>query len=157
MSNSLCPLVTAASPLSNHACAGLPRYKKSPYIATRIVTRRALPRKFSSTPHRQQRRKPDLLGLDLVVAASAVPQHSPQNTEDPLVGPTPSLTATEAVEVQLRALEDDDTPWPGHGVQTGEQRGGSRVSFERRRRRPFLLSTFSSPPPLSLSLENLKQ
>lgn len=67
----------------------------------------------------RQRRKPDLLDLfDLIVAASAAPQHSPQNTEDPLVGPSPSLSATEAVEVQLRALEADDTPWPGHGVQT---------------------------------------
>ena len=119
MPQSFCSLATANLPLSSRINAGVPRYDTSARAATRIAAQKMLSRKLSAAPNglQRSRRKPD---LDLSVASAVPPQHSPQNTDDPLVGPSPSLSATEAVEVQLRALENDDDPWQGHGVQTGE-------------------------------------
>jgi hypothetical protein len=37
--------------------------------------------------------------------------YNPQNTDAPLVQPSPSLTAEEAVRVQLDAVQNNDTPW----------------------------------------------
>jgi len=75
----------------------------------------------SSTPSASLLRRTANLDLLLVVRSSPPQKFNPQNTEDPLIVPSPSLTATEAVEVQLRALEKDDEPWPGHGVQVREK------------------------------------
>ena len=109
----------AASPLSNRINAGLPRCVTSTCAATKTGAKKELSRKLQSSAlfgQQGRKRRPDLV----VVSASAAPppQHSPQNTENPLVGPSPTLSANEAVEVQLRALENDDSPWQGHGVQT---------------------------------------
>jgi hypothetical protein len=37
---------------------------------------------------------------------------------DPLTLPGTSLSAPAAVAVQVAALATNDTPWPGHGIQT---------------------------------------
>lgn len=137
----------AFSPVSSQLSARESRCSFSPRLVTRMKTQDALQsKKFTSKLHQRRRSKPALdLGL-LVASASPPPQHSPQNTEDPLVGPSPSLTATEAVEVQLRALEKDDEPWQGHGVQTGED------DILVLKFRVFLLFFFERRPPcLSLS------
>lgn len=43
--------------------------------------------------------------------------YNPQNTPQALVLPSAKFTAAEAVERQLEALQQNDTPWPGHGIQ----------------------------------------
>lgn len=51
-------------------------------------------------------------------AASSGVERLPQNTENPLALPTPSLSPLQAVAAQLDALSADqlDAPWPLHGV-----------------------------------------
>ena len=122
------PRATASSPLSSRIDAALPLCDTSARAVTEFVAKTRLSEKLWRAPSglRRRRRRPRsndpafdlLLGVPLVAPAASPPNHSPQNTENPLVGPDPSLTATEAVEIQLRALESDDTPWSGHGVQT---------------------------------------
>jgi hypothetical protein len=120
---SFCPRATAASPLSSRTNAGVPTYDKIPRAAIEFVAQGKLTKKSSRTLHGLRRRNPaPVLALDHAggASASSPPRHSPQNTDDPVAAPAPSLSATEAVEIQLRALENDDSPWQGHGVQTGE-------------------------------------
>ena len=43
---------------------------------------------------------------------------TPQNTPPPQVLPNTALDAPGAVAAQVAALSANDTPWPGHGIQT---------------------------------------
>ena len=50
--------------------------------------------------------------------AAGPPAWSQQNTPNPLALPDPALSAPAAVTAQVTALATNDTPWPGHGIQT---------------------------------------
>eukprot|EP00887_Chlorella_sp_A99_P005826 scaffold1.g5826.t1 len=50
--------------------------------------------------------------------ASSAFRENPQNVDQPLVLPSPTLSAEEAVRVQLDALAQNDAPWANHGLQT---------------------------------------
>jgi hypothetical protein len=45
------------------------------------------------------------------------PSWNPQNTDQPLVLPSPQFTADECVSTQLDALSKSNEPWQGHGIQ----------------------------------------
>ena len=50
-------------------------------------------------------------------------RYNPQNTDQPLILPSPSLDAIETVRVQLSALERCNDPWPNHGIQLAYEFG----------------------------------
>ncbi|KAK9818881.1 hypothetical protein WJX74_007479 [Apatococcus lobatus] len=60
------------------------------------------------------------------------PRESPQNVDEPVVLPSKDLSPEQTVQVQLEALQNNDHPWPSHGVQTmyefGEDIGGMERS-----------------------------
>lgn len=50
-------------------------------------------------------------------------RYNPQNTDQPLILPNPSLDAIETVRVQLDALQKCNEPWPNHGIQLAYEFG----------------------------------
>lgn len=50
-------------------------------------------------------------------------KYNPQNTEQPLILPNPSLNAIDTVKVQLDALQNCNDPWPNHGIQLAYEFG----------------------------------
>jgi hypothetical protein len=50
-------------------------------------------------------------------------KYNPQNTDQPLILPNPSLDAIETVKVQLNALQNCNDPWPNHGIQLAYEFG----------------------------------
>ncbi|PNH02339.1 hypothetical protein TSOC_011694 [Tetrabaena socialis] len=67
------------------------------------------------------------------VAVRSAPNWNPQNTPDPIVMPNPSFSATEAVEVQLKALRANDEPWTNHGIRTAYEFAADAGGMERSR------------------------
>lgn len=51
------------------------------------------------------------------------PSYNPQNTEQPMVLPSPKLDAKAVVEAHLDALARPDDPWPNHGIQLAYEFG----------------------------------
>ena len=49
--------------------------------------------------------------------------YNPQNTDQPMVLPSPRFTAQETVRVQLQALKDCHEPWANHGIQLAYEFG----------------------------------
>jgi hypothetical protein len=49
--------------------------------------------------------------------ATPPPSWNPQNTDQPLVLPSPQFSAEECVCAQLDALQKSNEPWQGHGIQ----------------------------------------
>jgi hypothetical protein len=58
---------------------------------------------------------------------------NPQNVPPPLVGPSPSLSALDAVRIQLEACKANNTPRPDHGVHTLYDFCADAGSMERSR------------------------
>lgn len=57
------------------------------------------------------------------ICASVSPRWNPQNTDQPLVLPSPEHSAEETVTIQLDALSKCDDPWPNHGLQLAYEFG----------------------------------
>lgn len=56
-------------------------------------------------------------------SSSGAQRYNPQNTDQPMVLPDPSLSAVETVSVQLSALQESNEPWANHGIQTAYEFG----------------------------------
>jgi hypothetical protein len=56
-------------------------------------------------------------------SSSGAQRYNPQNTDQPMVVPDPSLSAVESVRAQLSALQTSNEPWANHGIQTAYEFG----------------------------------
>ena len=71
--------------------------------------------------------------LHVALTCEGFVSENPQNVPPPLVGPSPSLSALDAVRVQLEACKNNNTPRPDHGVHTLYDFCADAGSMERSR------------------------
>ncbi len=82
-------------------------------MACRTAPLRVAPPPASALRHRSCRARAPVRAL-----GEDFESENPQNVPPPLVVPSPSLSAVEAVAVQLRAAQANNTPRASHGVHT---------------------------------------
>lgn len=118
-----CSLMSSAAPICG-AGHGSQRQNAAAPLATpgSAWRRQRLQQRHSQPEVRQvwQQQQPShSLRLSLCTAATGpAGERNPQNVDQPLFLPSPTLSAEEAARVQLEALQQNDEPWGNHGVQT---------------------------------------